>query len=287
MNWLENKKIRLKESSINDFVKTIESLKEILHIESEKRDIVLELLRQFKDLKKENLRGTVDRNDYNLDRRILQRNLIDLINEIENSDLVEVPFIGDEEDEKMILKIINNLWEKDVPLIKRLLSEASSYTTEKELKKYVEQKFEEFSNGEPFGSPRNEKDDPPPTDFTLTVIDAKTTELIWHPDPKKKVRNLELEEKGENKEAKHTHYSIIKDQKNGELIWPNDKRSEQFRKAYIIPEPKRGNPNHTSDASRLSKIYFKENRHLNCIIIFENHINLRSRIPDDKFLRSR
>lgn len=263
----------LRNSLIKGVDEPIKSLRELLDDNSPKYDDLILLQSRLEDLNRKVTRGTISEQFHQLERNKIHESLIDLIDKIDILDIEgglgnnnEAVQGTNSESERLILKTIHALWDSEEQFIEKLLDDASTFTSREKLRDFIQSKFEEFSRGEAYDALN-----PAPSDFTLTLINSPEGTFFFHPDPRQIGRN----------KKDRDHYKRVLEIKSGTFIWPNDRRSEQYRTAYVIPEPKASNPNWRTKC-RLTKVYFREIPRLGLIVTFEDHINLRSRVPKRK-----
>jgi hypothetical protein len=264
MKWIDYLKKSLKESLVKGIEEPIHALDSMLIYKSRKFDELISIQSRLNELNKDRKKGIIRIDDYDISLNTLRENVIDLINELERSDIEGVAPARNPE-EQAVLDTIFKLWKIEEVLIMRIFDDATKMNTQEELLTYTKSRFKELSSGKIYG----DKYGWHPIDFTLTLIGISDHKCYFHPDPKQI----------DTDKSQSVHYRKIVEMKNGAFIWPNNYRSGQFKEFYKISEPE--NPN-KSQESRLTKLYFREIPGLDRIITFEGHINLRSRLPHKK-----
>ena len=259
--------------SIDDTIKTLE---ELLDSGSEKYNDLVSLQVRLKNLDQDFIRGIISDESTQRERNRIHAALIDLIDKIEAFDIEgntsdENNITGKKnfEAEQEILDAFNSLWSLEEDFIKRLFKEALTFTNKAELKAFIQRKTKEFSQGRPYGTIY-----PAPSDFTMTLIHtSKEKGFFYHPSPR---------QIGVRKDHRENYRKVL-EIKNGTYIWINEKSTREYREAYALAERTGRNPNYGT-VSRITKMYFQEIPGLDLILTFEDHVNLRSRIPKGKHL---
>jgi len=154
-----------------------------------------------------------------------------------------------------ISTMIYKVWKEREIDINRLfdqISTNSAIKSESALRKLLNETFHEITSGDFLGTKYMR-----PGDFTLTAINFNG-DFIYHP----------TESYISTRAINMYPYADIFKLRNGNIIWLNEFRSEQF--AAMIDR--------RLGKKRLTMLYFREYSKLNAIVVFESHINLIHRL---------
>jgi hypothetical protein len=161
-------------------------------------------------------------------------------------------------DEARIIDQVNFLWSERESGIRKFFDQVSlnlKHEDDELLADFLQTTFKKFNNGDVFGAKVKF-----PWDFTITAINLHG-DFIYHPDES-------------NISTKATHmypYNEIINRRNGEVIFVNHGRSEQFSMMLPVLNSIR--------TYRFTKFYFREFEYLRAILVFESHINAVYQLP--------
>lgn len=165
--------------------------------------------------------------------------------------------------DRQMVEEIKRLWAEREGDIQRLFLEIETnkiIDNHATLIDFLHDTMNKFYNGDIFG--RSQKI---PWDFTIAAVSLHG-DFIYHPS------RINVGTKASLKYP----YSQVVEQKNGELFWLNDGKSEQFRALVSITPARFMN-------SRFTKVYFHHIERLMAIVVFESHIDILHQIPKAGF----
>ena len=165
--------------------------------------------------------------------------------------------ISMDETNRQIVDSVKNLWaerEDDIQLFFEKLEKEKSIKDHSSLRAYLENCQSKFYSGDIFGTRLDF-----PWDIEITAVNLKG-DFIYHPEK-------------DMISVRSTHigpYQSIVEKRKGEIFWPS--RGKSFRLAAIFPY-KYFLP------QRFTKVYFRELKHVEAIVVFESHVSVIYSLP--------